>query len=150
MPRMPTRDQIRRILTTSISVLLLLALSTTTASALEWDQARVTQLAGELQNGLLSLLHDPGLAPEQMTSMQDRKHAAAVANLKALERTAAQLAELLREGRDRGVTEPLFDRMREQIATVREFAEDSTLGASAAKHAIQVTKSFAKLRLYYS
>jgi uncharacterized protein YdbL (DUF1318 family) len=147
---MPTRDQIRRILTTSISVLLLLALSTTTASALEWDQARVTQLAGELQNGLLSLLHDPGLAPEQMTSMQDRKHAAAVANLKALERTTAQLTELLREGRDRGVTEPLFDRMRDLIETVREFAEDSTLGASAAQHAIRVTKSFAKLRLYYS
>ena len=143
MPRMPTRDRITRILTTSVTALLLLALSTTTASALDWDQARVTQLAGELQNGLLSLLHDPGLAPEQMTSMQDRKHAAAVANLKALARTAEQLTDLLREGRDRGVTEPLFDRMQELIETVREFAADSTIGTSAAQHATRVTKSFA-------
>jgi len=119
------------------------------AEPLAWDQARVTELAEAFSSALRSLLTDPGLAPTQRSAIQERKHAGAIASVRATERASRQLVEMLRDGRDRDPTKGVYDDMRGVLDGARALAEDSWLDPTAEEKASRARSILTQLGEYY-
>ena len=142
-----TRGSRGRVALLAVSAWLLFA---ATASALEWDQARVTELAKALHDGIAELRIDPGVSASQATAMQQRRHAGALAALKESERALVQLHDMLRRGRDRTSTQGVFERVVEIIGSVRALAEDSWIEPAAREKAARAREIVAELQEFYA
>jgi len=130
-------------------ILTVALVATGVASAVEWDQARVTKLAGEFDTAVGAVVDDPGVAAEQPSAMQERRHQAAIATLKQVRRLASEMSRMLQGGNGRSSTEPLYIQMEELIDQARVFAEDSWVKPASREKVDRARTLLDQLRLYY-
>jgi hypothetical protein len=132
------------------SLLLLLALLVGgEAAAVPWDQEKVHALAVTLDESVAALLADPGVDPKQDTAMQQRRHEAAIGNTRILHDMSRQLARMLGEGRDRGATQPVFDRIQQLMETIGDLTAENWIRESARPKATSARRAYEALLIFY-
>ena len=89
------------------------------ATALEeWDQARVTALAGELHQAVKKVREQVRLDPGASTPTQSKKRADLDQKLRELDRSCTQLARKLEAGEGRDETFGLARKLRTQVRDI--------------------------------
>jgi len=120
------------------------------AFAADWDQARVTELAGKLDAAVKALLADPGVDARQASAMQQRRHHSAIVSVREFGRNATDLALDLTKGRGREQTLGRWEQMRMVGDDVRFYAEESSLPGSVRTKAQAVRGLIDEIAPFYA
>jgi hypothetical protein len=91
--------------------------------AAAWDQAKATELAGQLADAVKSVRDAQRNAPTpNVASGMSRAHARFSDGLRLIGNEAKHLAKQLQEGNDREATSPVYERLTSLIDGAREDA----------------------------
>ncbi len=90
-----------------------------------WDQERVTELAGQLEETLGLALQSAETARQQRTVMQQRTRDAALGEMKQAHDFSREYATKIRGGWSRGDSEPFFNQLRQATRQARQTAGDA-------------------------
>ena len=119
------------------------------ASAAEWDQEKVTELGAALASSLSALIADPGVSGTQSEALQDRKHQAALVDLRRMSEMADDLSRKLKAGQGREQTDAHFRQIRLMREGIREYARGSTITGTAPERIDEALDALAGLSAYY-
>jgi len=115
----------------------------------DWNQARVTELAGSLVGALEALLADPGINSQQATAMQQREHQAAVSSVRELTRLAKDLKRRLDAGYERDEIRPFWDGIELLRGDIGAYARYSWLPESTRTKAREARDVLDELAGYF-
>lgn len=114
-----------------------------------WDEAKARAYAAELASSLEALLADAGTQHTQSSAVQQRKHEAALIDLRQMGRMADDLAQKLEAGQGRDQTAPLVRQISLQRETVRFYARDSTVPAGTRARVARAVSALNALEALY-
>jgi hypothetical protein len=115
----------------------------------EWSDEEARALASELAASVEALLEDAGTTQWQGSAVQQRKHEAALVDLKQMSRMANDLSRKLAAGQGHDQTAPLFRQILLQRDAVRFYAQNSKVPASTRATVERADTTLGKLELLY-
>jgi hypothetical protein len=128
---------------------LALAAGHASAELAQWDQARVTQYAQELEKACSELQRALDAQPTYTTPINQRSYYQASDDIRVMSNSAAHLVAELKGGKGREQTYPTFKRIRSLQHNAQEEGRKALIPENIMEKATPVGGSIIKLAPYY-